>query len=139
MGPTWKSVVLAVAIWLSATCSAQGQPVPFVADADARACLARSYSAIPQVRGSQPARSNDRRITDADRASAATPANRMEIVEYVAGLELLLAAMAAIACWLALVVAGAAVKRQRRGRPATVSAKSSVGLFVLLPAKKFPI
>jgi hypothetical protein len=138
MGPAWKSVVLAVAVGLSTICPAHGQPVPFVADVDARACLMRSYSAIPQVSGRRPARPDDGRISDADRASAATPASSMEIVAYVAGLELLLAVMAAIASLVALVVAGAVVKRQPRHRPATASAKSSVGLLVLVPAKKFP-
>jgi hypothetical protein len=139
MGRTWKSVVLAVAVALAAICSAHSQPVPFVANVDARACLARSYSVIPQVNGSQPARPDDRRIIDADRASAAIPPNSLGIVAYVAGLELLLAVMAAIGCLLALGLARAVGKRQRRRCPAAAPANSSVGLFVLLPAKKFPV
>ncbi len=45
MGRTWISVVLTV-VGLAAMCPAQ--LVPSIAAADARACLARSYNAIPQ-------------------------------------------------------------------------------------------
>jgi hypothetical protein len=112
MGPTWKSIV-AFVIGLAAICSAHGQPVPFFANVGARACLTLSYSVIPEL-ASHSLRPDDPRITEAGRTSAAMPSDRLGIVAYVAGLELVLAVLAAIACLLALALAGVHVKRQRQ-------------------------
>jgi hypothetical protein len=122
MGPTWKSLV-AVGVGLAAVCSAHGQPVPFLAATDARACLMLSYSVVPQP-ASQSVRPGDPRITDADRTSATSPPDTLGIVAYVAGLEILLAVMAAVACLLALAFAGFAVRRQRR--PESIPAPGSL-------------
>jgi hypothetical protein len=140
MGRTWKSVILAVVVNLVTISSAQGQIVPFLADADARACLARSYSVLPWISGGQSVRPNEAWITDADRPGEAVPPDALAIVSYVAALELLLAVMAAIACLLALAVAGVVVRAaQRRRHRAAVPAKSSFGVLDFLPAEKFPI
>lgn len=114
MGPTWKSIV-ALVIGLAAICSAHGQPVPFLANVGTRACLTLSYRVIPEL-ASQSLRPNDPRITEAGRTSPAMPSDTLSIVAYVAGLELVLAVMAAIACLLALALAGVHVKRQPRSR-----------------------
>jgi hypothetical protein len=118
MGRTWISVVLTV-VGLAAMCPAQ--LVPFIAAADARACLARSYDAIPQFSTHQ-VDPNDPPMPDTyEWREAATP-SRSIIVAYVVALELLLAGVAAIACLLVLALAGAIVNLQKRParRPAPI-------------------
>jgi hypothetical protein len=129
MGRTWKSAVLAVVVAVATMCSAHSQPILSRADTDA--------GAVPQV--SETVNRDDPRITDTDRSREAVPPNAIAIVSYVAGLELLLAVMAAIACLLALALAGIVVKRHRRPRLAAVPARSSLAPLVLVPAKKLPV
>jgi hypothetical protein len=110
MGRTWISVVLTV-VGLAAMCPAQ--LVPFIAAADARACLALSYDAIPQFSTHQ-VDPNDPPMPDTyEWLEAATPRGSI-IVAYVVALELLLAGVAAIACLLVLALAGAIVNLQKR-------------------------
>jgi hypothetical protein len=118
MGRTWISVVLTV-VGLAAMCPAQ--LVPLIAAADARACLGRSYDAIPQF-STHPVDPNDPPMPDTyEWREAATP-SRSIIVAYVVALELLLAGVAAIACLLVLALAGAIVNLQKRParRPAPI-------------------
>ncbi|MGD1081550.1 MAG: hypothetical protein ABR881_24780 [Candidatus Sulfotelmatobacter sp.] len=112
MGRPWKSVVLAV-VGLATMCSAHGQPVPFVAAADARACLVRFYSAIPHF-SSRHLDPNDAAKMQGDEWPEAASPNGSIIVAYVVALELLLAGVAATACLLVLALAGAVVKLQER-------------------------
>jgi hypothetical protein len=112
MGHTWKSVILTVVVELAAICSAQGQPVAFVADAGVRASLARSYSVIPQS-SSRHAEPNNSGMPNADGWPKAATPRGSAIVAYVVTLELLLAVMAAIACWLVLGLAGIILKLPR--------------------------
>lgn len=137
MGPTWKSVVLAVAVGLAAIYSAHGQPVPPVGDAGAR--LAPSPGAVSQFNLSQSVSPDDPWIREADGMSAAMAPNSLSIGAYLAGLELLLAVVVAIACLSALALAGVVVKRQQRRRPAAVPAGSRLATRILVPVEKFPI
>lgn len=137
MGPTWKSVVSAVVVGLAAICSAHGQPVPFIADADARACLMRSYSAMPSS-SSRYVNPNDPRIAEAAGwREAAAPQGKL-IVAYVVALESLLAAITVVACLLVLALAGFIVRRRQRPARAAVPAESSAP-FVLVPETKLSI
>jgi len=135
MGPTWKSVVFAI-VSLAAICSAQALPVPFVADA--RACLMRSYSADPQL-SSRYVDPNHPPMPDADEWREAAVSHEKLIVAYVVALELLLAAVAVIACLLALGLAGLVVKLQQRAARPAVPDRNSLGPFVFVPVKKLPI
>jgi hypothetical protein len=127
MGRTWKSAVLAVVVAVATMCSAHSQPVPFRVDADA--------GAVPKV--SEMANRDDPRITDTDRSREALPPNAVPIVSYVAGLELLLAVMAAIACLLALAVAGVVARKVERPVSPVVPARiGSPESLILISAKK---
>ena len=163
MGHTRKSLVLTVIAELAAICSAQGQPVAFVADAGARACLAQSRSVIPQSRSrhvdpnnsGMPNANSELLPTASSRRPAFLPAGRepalsapratatgsrtgisrgSAIVAYVVTLELLLAVMAAIACWLVLGLAGIILKLQERPVPLAVPAKTP-SREALIPAQ----
>jgi hypothetical protein len=123
MGHTWKSVVLTVVVELAVISSAQGQPVAFVAHAGARACLARSYSVIPQSSSSHMDPNNSGMPNADGWPKSATPQGSV-IVAYVVALELLLAVMTAVACWLVLGLAGIIVKVPERPVPRAVPAKT---------------
>jgi len=138
MGRTWKSVVLVVVVGLAAVCSAHGQPVPFVADADARACLALSYRAIPQF-SSRHVDPNDPPMPDTDEWPQSAAAQGSVIVSYVGMLVLLSAVVSAIGSLLALALAGIIVKLLERPIRPAVSATSSHLPFVLVPARKLPV
>jgi hypothetical protein len=137
MGPTWKSVGLAVVAGFATMCSAHGQLIPLLANAKVCACLARSYSAIPGS-SRQSVSPDDPRFAGADRREAAGPTG-LEIVSYVAGLELLLAVMAAIGSLLALALAGVVVTVRWGGHATAVPVTSSPGPFVFVPAKKLQV
>jgi hypothetical protein len=137
MGPTWKSLGLAVVAGFATMCSAHGQLIPLLANANVRACLARSYSVIPGSSG-QSVSPDDPRFADADRREAAGPKG-LEIISYVAGLEVLLAVMAAIGSLLALALAGVVVRMRWRRRSTAVPVTSSLGPFVFVPAKKLQV
>ncbi len=137
MGRTWESVALALLVGLATICSAYGQSVPFIADADARACLARSYSAMPSS-SSRYVNPNDPRIAEAEGwREAAGPQGKL-IVAYVVALESLLAAITVVACLLMLALAGFFVKRRQQPARAAAPAESPAP-FVLVSETKLSI
>jgi hypothetical protein len=129
MGRTWKSVILAVVVNLATISSAQGQPKPLVADAGAQA--------VPKADSSRPANRDDSQITDADRPGEIVHRKAIAIFSYVAGLELLLAVMAAIGCLLVLVLAAVVARRfERSASPAVPARIASPESHILISAKK---
>jgi hypothetical protein len=129
MGRTWKSVILAVVVNLATISPAQGQPKPLVADAGAQP--------VPQADSSRPANRDDSQITDADGSGEILRPNAIAIFAYVAGLELLLAVIAAIACLLALVLAAVVARRfERSASPAGPARIASPESLILISAKK---
>ena len=121
MGSTWKWAILAVVIQLGATGYAQS--VSFLADVDARACLARSYSVVPQL-GSTSVDPNEPWPVDSSQMTLTAAPNGEVVVSYVAMLALSSAVMVALACLLLLAVAGIVTKLQERPVPCAVSSSS---------------
>ena len=119
MGSTWKWAVLAAVIGVGTMCFAQ--PVGFIAEVDARACLARSHSVIPQP-GSASVDPNEPWPVDYSQMTQTSAPNGEAVVSYVAMLALSSAVMVALACLLLLGLAGVVTKVQ--GRPAQSAVSS---------------
>jgi hypothetical protein len=133
VGSTWKWAILAAVIGLGAIGSAQ--PVGFLADLDARACLARSYSVVPQP-GSTSVDPNEPWPVDYGQMTlTAAPIGKV-VVSYVATLALSSAVIVALACLLLLALAGIVTKLQERPVPCAVSSSSFPDRPRALAAKK---
>jgi len=135
VGSTWKWAILATLIELGAMCSAQ--PLGFLADVDAHACLARSYSVVPQP-GSASVDPNTPWPVDYSQMTRTAAPNGEVVVSYVAMLALSSAVMAALACLLVLAFAGIVVKVQERPAQCAVSSSSFSHPRLALAAKKLP-
>lgn len=149
MGSTWKWAILAAVIEAGTMCSAQ--PVGFLADVDARACLARSYSVIPRP-GSASVDPNEPEPVDYSQMTQTSVPNGKVVVSYVALLALSSAVMAAFASLLVLVLAGVVMKVQESPAHCAVSSGSpsqrrlaakevpaeSVALYIPLTASDCP-
>jgi hypothetical protein len=118
---TWKCAILAAVIGLGAIGSAQ--PVGFLADVDARACWARSYSVVPQP-GSASVDPNEPWPVDYGQMTLTAAPNGKVVVSYVAMLALSSAVIVALACLLLLALAGIVTKLQERPVPCPVSSSS---------------
>jgi len=121
MGSTWRWAILAAVIELGAMGSAQ--PVGLLADVDARACLARSYSVVPQP-GSASVDPNEPWPVDYSQMTLTAAPNSEVVVSYVAMLALSSAVMVALACLLLLALAGIVTKAQERPIPCALSSSS---------------
>jgi hypothetical protein len=115
---TWKWAILGAVIGLGAMSSAQ--PVGLLADVDARACLARSYSVVPHP-GSASIDPNEPWPVDYSQMTPTAAPNSEVVVSYVAMLALSSAVMVALACLLLLALAGIVTKVQKRNVPFAVS------------------
>jgi hypothetical protein len=118
VGSTWKWAILAAVIGLGANGSAQ--PVGFLAEVDARACLALSYSVVPQP-GSASIDPNEPWPVDYGQMTLTAAPNGELVVSYVAMLALSSAVMVALACLLLLALAGIVTNLQERPVPCGVS------------------
>lgn len=135
MGNSWKWAILAAVIEVGAMCSAQ--PVGFLADVDARACLARSYSVVPQPGGAS-VDPNDPWPVDYSQMTGTSVPNGEAVVSYVAMLALSSAVMAALACLLILALAGIVVKVQDRPAQCAVSSRGFSPGRLALAAQELP-
>lgn len=133
MGSTWKWAILAAVIEAGTMCSAQ--PVGRLADVDARACLARSYSVIPRP-GSASVDPNEPEPVDYSQTTQTSVPNGKVVVSYVALLALSSAVMAAVASFLVLVIAGIVTKVQES--PAQCAVSSGCLSQRRLVAKELP-
>jgi len=133
VGSTWKLAILAAVIGLGAMGSAQ--PVGFLADVDARACLARSYGVVPQP-GSTSVDPREPWPVDYGQMTLTAAPNSELVVSYVAMLALSSAVMVAVACLLLLALAGIVTKVQERPVPCAVSSGSFPDRRHALGAKK---
>ena len=133
MGSTWKWAILAAVIEAGAICTAQ--PVGFLADVDARACLARSYSVIPRP-GSVSVDPNQPWPVDYSQMTQTSVPNGKVVVSYVALLALSSAVMAALASLLVLALAGIVMRVQQRPPQRAVSSGSFSERRLALEAKE---
>ena len=133
MGSTWRWAILAAVIELGAMGSAQ--PVGLLAEVDARACLARSYSVVPQP-GSASVDPNEPWPVDYSQMTLTAAPNGEVVVSYVAMLALSSAVMVALACLLLLALAGIVTKVQERPVQCAVSSSSFPDRRRALTAKK---
>jgi hypothetical protein len=133
VGNTWKWAILAAVIGLGVNGSAQ--PVGFLAEVDARACLARSYSAVPQP-GSASVDPNQPWPVDYGQMTLTAAPNGEVVVSYVAMLALSSAVIIALACLLLLALAGIVTKLQERPVPCAVSSSRLPHRGRALVAKK---
>lgn len=139
MGRTWKWAVLTGVVELAVMCAAQ--PAGFLADADARACLARSYSLIPRPVGAS-ADPHEPWPVDYSQMNEAAYADGSLIVSYVVILALVsaAAALSAIGCLLILALAGVIAKVQDRPARFTAPASSVARQrFTLQFVRKLPV
>jgi hypothetical protein len=122
---TWGWAALAVAVQLAAWCPAQGQHVGILADTDARACLARSYSVVPQPGSNYLDPNQPWPVNDGDVALAMSAApDGSVVISYVVMLAVESAVFSALASLLVLALAGIFVKIEDRRRRPTTSAES---------------
>jgi hypothetical protein len=110
----WVWAAVPVILELSALCSAGGQNMPLLCDADARAFFAQASSLEPQKTG----RLFDSNVGDISlRKGRIASANGPAAVFYIAAVELGLAAATAVACWLTIALAGICLRiSERRAR-----------------------
>jgi hypothetical protein len=135
VGNAWKWALLAAVIEVGTMCSAQ--PVGFLAAVDARACLMRSYSLVPQP-GSASVDPNEPWLVDYGQMNRTSVPNGEVVVSYVAMLALGSAVMVALACLLVLALAGIVVKVQKTPAKCPVSPGSLSQRQLALAAKEFP-
>jgi hypothetical protein len=135
VGSTWKWAILAAAIEVGTICSAQS--IGFLADVDARACLARSYSVVPQP-GSGAVDPNEPWPVDYSQMTRTSVPDGEVVVSYVATLALSSAVMSALASLLVLALSGIVMKVRESPARCAVSAGSCSQRRVALAAKELP-
>lgn len=135
MGSTWKWSILAVVIEVGTMCSAQ--PVAFLTNVDARACLARSYSVVPQP-GRASVDPNEPWLVDYSQMTRTSVPNGEVVISYVAMLALSSAVMAALACLLVLALVGIVLKVRESPAQCAVSSSCFSQRRLALAAKKLP-
>ena len=135
MGSTWKWAILAAVIELGTICSAQ--PVGFLADVDARACLTRSYSVVPRP-GSASVEPNEPWPVDYNQMTRTSVPDGEVLVSYVATLALSSAVMSALASLLVLALAGIVMKVRESLAACSVSAGSCSQSRLALAANELP-
>jgi hypothetical protein len=132
---TWKWAILAAVIEVGTICYAQ--PIGFLADVDARACLAHSYRIVPRP-GSASVDPNEPWPVDYNQMTRTSVPDGEVVASYVAMLALTSAVMSALASLLVLALAGLVMKVRESPARCAVSAGSCSQRRLALAAKELP-
>jgi len=111
----WAFAVVAIVLDFVVLCPANAQPVRFLSASDVDDCLRRTDSLVMQA-GNTSFGPDASRTQRAERPpfGPGSSGNGPALVFFVVAVELALAAITAVACWLVLAIAGICVRIEDR-------------------------